>query len=58
VQDPVRMGYLAVITLMKHIQGEKVEARIDTGIHVVTPGNINEPDMKELLNPPLDKYLN
>ena len=57
VQDPVRMGYLGVITLMQHIQGEKVERRIDTGVHLVTPENMDQPDIKELLHPPLDKYL-
>jgi ribose transport system substrate-binding protein len=57
VQDPVRMGYLGVMTMVKHLQGQKVEARIDTGVHVVTPQNMDDPAMKELLYPPLDKYL-
>jgi ribose transport system substrate-binding protein len=58
VQDPVRMGYLGVITLMQHIQGEKVERRIDTGVHLVTPDNMDQPEIKDLLHPPLEKYLN
>jgi ribose transport system substrate-binding protein len=58
VQDPVRMGYLGVLTLMKDIQGEKVERRIDTGVHLVTPENMDQPDINELLHPPLEKYLN
>jgi ribose transport system substrate-binding protein len=58
VQDPVRMGYLGVMILVKHLRGEKVEPRIDTGVHVVTPENMDEPEIKELLYPPLDKYLN
>ena len=33
VQDPVRMGYLSVVTMVKHLRGEKVESRIDTGVH-------------------------
>ncbi len=57
VQDPVRMGYLGVLTMIKHLQGGKVEARIDTGVHLVTPDNMNSPEMAELLHPPLDKYL-
>ena len=57
VQNPVLMGYLSVITLVKHLQGEKVEGRIDTGVVLVTPGNMNQPEIKELLYPPLDKYL-
>jgi len=57
VQDPVRMGYLGVMTLYKHLQGEKVEKRIDTGAKLVTAENMEQPEMKELLYPPLDKYL-
>ena len=37
VQDPVKMGYLGVKTLVAHIRGEKVERRIDTGVQLVTP---------------------
>jgi len=58
VQDPVRMGYLGVVTLYKHLQGEKVEKRIDTGAKLVTAQNMEQPEMKELLYPPIDKYLN
>ena len=58
VQDPVRMGYLGVMIMVKHLRGEKVEPRIDTGVHVVTPENMDQPEIKELLYPPLDKYLN
>jgi ribose transport system substrate-binding protein len=57
VQNPVLMGYLSVMTMMKHLQGEKVEKRIDTGVVLVTPENMNEPQIKELLYPPLEKYL-
>jgi ribose transport system substrate-binding protein len=57
VQNPVRMGYLGVITLVQHLQGEKVEKRIDTGVHIVTPENMDQPEIKELIYPPLDKYL-
>ena len=57
VQDPVRMGYLGVITLYKHLQGEKVDKRIDTGAKLVTADNMEQPEIKELLHPPLDKYL-
>jgi ribose transport system substrate-binding protein len=51
------MGYLGVMTMIEHLQGKKVEKRIDTGVYVVTPENMNTPAMKELLNPPLEKYL-
>ena len=57
VQDPVKMGYLGVKTLVAHIKGEKVERRIDTGVRLVTPGEMDQPDVKELLQPDLKKWL-
>jgi ribose transport system substrate-binding protein len=57
VQDPVRMGYLAIKTLVSHIKGEKVERRIDTGAKLVTRDVMDTPDMKELLKPDLSKWL-
>jgi ribose transport system substrate-binding protein len=52
------MGYLGVMTAVKHLEGQKVERRIDTGVMLVTPENMNQPDIRELLHPPFDKYLN
>lgn len=57
VQDPVDIGYRGVLTLVKHLRGEKVEARIGTRIALVTRENMDQPEMRELLNPPLDRYL-
>ena len=57
VQDPVKMGYLGVKTLVSHIRGEKVERRIDTGVQLVTPDRMDLPDVKELLKPDLSKWL-
>ena len=36
VQDPVKMGYLGVKTMVDHLQGRPVEKRIDTGAQLVT----------------------
>ena len=58
VQNPLLMGYLGVVTAVKHLRGEKVEKRIDTGVVLVTPENMNEPEIKDLLYPPLSQYLN
>jgi ribose transport system substrate-binding protein len=57
LQDPVKMGYLGVKTMVAHLKGEKVERRIDTGVHMVTPENMDEPEMKELVAPDLSKWL-
>jgi len=58
VQNPLLMGYLGVVTAVKHLRGEKVERRLDTGVDLVTPENMNDPKIKELLYPPLSRYLN
>ena len=57
VQDPVKMGYLGVITMVEHLQGKPIEKRIDTGVVLVTKDNMEEPAIKDLLNPPIKKYL-
>ena len=57
VQNPLLMGYLGVVTAVKHLRGEKVEKRIDTGVVLVTPENMNQPEIKQLLYPPFDQYL-
>jgi ribose transport system substrate-binding protein len=57
IQDPVKMGYLAVKTLVSHIKGEPVEKRIDTGVHLATAETMNQPAMKELLKPDLSQWL-
>jgi ribose transport system substrate-binding protein len=43
--------------MVKHLQGEKVDNRLDTGVVLVTPENMEQPEIRELLHPPLDKYL-
>jgi ribose transport system substrate-binding protein len=58
VQDPMRMGYLGVKTMVSHIKGEKIERRIDTGVRLVTRDAMDQPDVKELLQPDLAKWLN
>jgi ribose transport system substrate-binding protein len=58
LQDPINMGYLGVKTLVAHLQGEKVEKLIDTGSSMATPENMNEPKMKNLLEPDFKKWLN
>jgi len=58
LQDPVNMAYLGVKTLVSHIRGEEVPARIDTGVTLVTRDNMNDPKIAELLRPDVDRWLN
>ena len=57
LQDPMKMGYLAVKTLAAHLHKQPVEARIDTGATLVDQGNMTSPEIAELLNPNLAKWL-
>ncbi len=57
VQNPLRMGYDGVMMMVKHLKGEQVPKRIDTGVTLVTADNMDQPEVKELIEPPLDKYL-
>ncbi|MFH5803981.1 substrate-binding domain-containing protein [Alienimonas sp. DA493] len=52
LQDPVGMGDKAVRALVAHLDGEPVEDRIDTGVTVATPENVDDPAVAKLLNPP------
>jgi ribose transport system substrate-binding protein len=58
VQDPVKMGYLGVKTIVAHIRGANVEPRIDTGVRLVTREQMDAPDVQELLHPDLKRWLN
>ena len=51
LQDPVHMGYTAVMTMVQHLRGEPVEKRVSTGEHIATPENMNDERMHQLLHP-------
>lgn len=53
LQSPFNMGYLGVKTMVEHLSGKTVEKRIDTGVTLVTPDNLDDPKIKELLRPPV-----
>lgn len=48
LQNPMRMGELAVTAAVDHLRGKKVETRIDTGAQLVTKGNMEEAAIKPL----------
>ena len=58
VQNPFNMGYLGVKTMIAHLRGQPVERRIDTGVQMITPENLDAPASRDLLSPPLAEYLN
>ncbi len=56
-QDPFNMGYMGVQTAVKVINGEPVEKRIPTRVAVITPDNLDEPEIRQLIEPELEKWL-
>ena len=54
VQNPFEMGYEGVKTIVAHIRGEKVPKQIDTGVTLVTPENLSQPEVQKLVHPPLE----
>lgn len=56
VQNPMKMGYIGVRTVLEAQRGS-AEKEVDTGATLVTKSNMEQPEVKELLNPPLEQYL-
>jgi ribose transport system substrate-binding protein len=57
LQDPMKMGYLSVKTLVDHLQGRPVDKRIDTGVILATQENMEWPEIETLLEPDFSKYV-
>ena len=57
LQNPIKMGYLGVKSLVSVINGEKLPEYVDTGVVVATPENMKEPAMVDLHSPDLSKWL-
>ena len=53
LQDPVGMAELAVTTMAAHLRGEKIDVRIPTGETLATPDNMQQAEIKKLLEPEL-----
>jgi len=57
VQNPMRIGYLGVKTLVEHLRGGHPARRIDTGSTMITEENLDQPEIHNLLNPDLTEWL-
>jgi ribose transport system substrate-binding protein len=51
VQDPITMGYRGVAAMVRHLRGMEVDRRVDTGATLVTPANLKEPRIRDLVDP-------
>ena len=57
VQNPMKMGYLGVKTMVAFLRKQPVEKKIDTGVMMVTPDNLDLPATQDVVSPPIAKYL-
>jgi ribose transport system substrate-binding protein len=57
LQDPFKMGYLAVKTMCQHILGQVVEKRLDTGATLATRDVLDTPAVRALIQPDLRTWL-
>jgi ribose transport system substrate-binding protein len=57
VQDPIKMGYLAVKAMVDHLAGRPVDKRIDTGATLITRATMGTPEAQALLSPDFKKWL-
>jgi ribose transport system substrate-binding protein len=53
LQNPVKMGYLGVRTIVQYLRGETIAQLIDTGVTLVTKDNMTSAEAKSLLTPDL-----
>jgi ribose transport system substrate-binding protein len=53
LQNPFRMGFMGVKTAVAVVRGKKTGERIDTGVKLVTPDNVDDPAIRAILNPDL-----
>jgi ribose transport system substrate-binding protein len=51
-QNPRKMGYMAVKTIVDHLNGQKVPTSVDTGCALVTKENLDTPEIKAVLQAP------
>ena len=53
LQSPIAIGELAVRAMVEYLNGGTVDARIDTGVVIATPQNMNTSEIQALLSPDL-----
>jgi len=57
VQDPFRMGFEAVKTLVDKLNGTTSPKRIDLSARLIRRDDLNKPEVQQLLFPDLKKYM-
>jgi ribose transport system substrate-binding protein len=57
VQHPFKMGYECVQSAVKKLGGQPVQKIQDLAPRLVTRDNVDQPDVREQIEPDLKKYL-
>ncbi len=59
LQNPFLMGQIGVKTIVEYVRHPEKQPpeRIDTGVRIATPENMDQPDIMSLSRPPLEEYL-
>jgi ribose transport system substrate-binding protein len=58
VQDPFKIGFEAVKTLVDKLRGQTPPNRMDLNAVIIHAGDLDKPEVKQLLSPDVKKYLN
>jgi ribose transport system substrate-binding protein len=58
IQDPFKMGYQAVLTAVRHLDGQSVTKIMDLTPRLIDRENLNDAEVHAQLHPDLQKYLN
>lgn len=57
VQDPFKMGYEATIQMATELAGGEPVREMDSGAYLITPENIDTPEMQAVVFPDIEKWL-
>ncbi|MEZ5361026.1 MAG: substrate-binding domain-containing protein [Bryobacterales bacterium] len=57
VQDPFKMGYEAAKAMGEKLAGREPQREMDSGAYLITPENVDTPEMQAVLFPPIEKWL-
>jgi ribose transport system substrate-binding protein len=49
LQNPFKMGYEGVKAIIRHLKGEKVDKKVDTGVELITQERLKDPKIQELV---------
>jgi ribose transport system substrate-binding protein len=57
LQNPMKMGYMGVKFIVAHLRGDTIPKKVDTGVYMATPENMEDPEIHSLLEPEFSQYL-